>query len=360
MNTHDVNAHSVVNSTSIPAGSAQLPTADGGILFVLIGPTAVGKTEVSLRLAEHLGCPIISADSRQMFRDIPIGTAAPTADEQSRVEHFFVGTLSLDDYYSASRYEAEALEVIGQNMERYSGRMLLSGGSMMYVDAVCNGIDEMPDIRDDIRMALKTQYAAQGLAPLVEELRRLDPEYASQCDLQNHVRVIHALEICRQTGKTYSSFRTRNNIKEQGGVAGAAADAAGAGSAVSAVRFVGGISMRPFRIVKIGLDRPREELFERINRRTTLMVEQGFIDEARRVLPWRSCNSLNTVGYKEIFRYFDGEWPLDVALDRIRKNTRVYAKKQLTWFKRDASIRWFHPDDLGAIFAYVDAALQQQ
>lgn len=301
------------------------------ICFVLLGPTAVGKTEVSLRLAEHLGCPIVSADSRQMFRDIPIGTAAPSLEEQGRVTHYFVGQLQLEDYYSASRYENEALNVIQQHFDGGGAHILLSGGSMMYIDAVCEGIDEMPDVREDIRDALKAEYAQDGLQPLVEELKNRDPEYAAQCDLQNHVRVIHALEICRQTGQTYSSFRQRDKQDRT--------------------------SSRPFQIVKIGLDRPREELFDRINRRVTQMVEQGFIDEAKRVLPWRNCNSLNTVGYKEIFRFLDGEWPLDMALDRIRKNTRVYAKKQLTWFHRDESIRWFHPDDWDGILDYVKSVM---
>lgn len=310
-------------------------------LFVLLGPTAVGKTEVSLRLAEHLGCPIVSADSRQMFRDIPIGTAAPTPEEQSRVEHFFVGHLALTDYYSASRYETEALSIIRAGFDCHNGTMLLSGGSMMYIDAVCDGIDEMPDIREDVRQTLKTEYAERGLGPLVEELWARDPEYAAQCDLQNQVRVIHALEICRQTGATYTSLRTRNN------------------KICTRVCETDHPSPRPFRIVKIGLDRPRQELFDRINRRVDQMVEAGFIDEARRVLPWRQCNSLNTVGFKEMFRHLDGGWPLAMTLDRIRKNTRVYAKKQLTWFKRDDSIHWFHPDQFDAILRFVESAKTQ-
>lgn len=310
------------------------------VLFVLLGPTAVGKTEVSLRLAEHLRCPIVSADSRQMFADIPIGTAAPTPEEQSRVEHHFVGQLALDDYYSASRYEAEALRVIQSGFTAHNGKMLLSGGSMMYIDAVCDGIDKMPDVRDDVRIALKAEYASGGLQPLVAELQQRDPDYASQCDLQNHVRVIHALEICRQTGLTYSSFRMRDLVE------------------CSCAREGDHPSPRQFRIVKIGLDRPREELFDRINRRVTQMVDAGFIDEAKRVIPWRNSNSLNTVGFKEMFRYLDGEWPLEMTLDRIRKNTRVYAKKQLTWFRRDPSIHWFHPDSMDEIYALVDAACQ--
>lgn len=293
-------------------------------LYVILGPTAVGKTEVSLRLAERLHCPIISADSRQMFRDIPIGTAAPTADEQRRVEHHFVGQLALEDYYSASRYETEAIALLDKLFADGTENVVMSGGSMMYVDAVCNGIDKMPDVSADVRQALKDDLAAHGLEALVDELKRLDPAYAVECDLKNPVRVVHALELCRQTGRPYSSFRTRTAVQ------------------------------RPFRIVKIGLNRPREELFDRINRRVTAMVEAGFIDEARRVLPWRDCNSLNTVGYKEIFKYLDGEWPLDTALDRIRKNTRVYAKKQLTWFQRDTTIHWFHPDQMDEIIEFVE------
>lgn len=300
---------------------------DSKTLIVILGPTAVGKTEVCLRIAERYGIPVISADSRQMYRDIPIGTAAPTEEEQSRAEHFFVGQLSLTDYYSASVYETQALKVIEDCFCRGMQRVLLSGGSMMYLDAVCNGIDAMPDISDNIREQLKAEYREGGLAPLVSELQRLDPDYAQQCDLNNQVRVIHALEICRQTGQPYSSFRKREKGDGQ---------------------------QRPFRILKIGLDRPREELFERINLRVTKMVEQGFVEEARRVLPWREQNSLNTVGFKEIFRYFDGDWPLEMTLDRICKNTRVYAKKQLTWFKRDATITWFHPDQIDQIIEFID------
>lgn len=313
------------------------------ILFVVIGPTGVGKTEVSLRLAEELGCPIVSADSRQMFRDIPIGTAAPTSEEQERVRHYFVGQLGLEDYYSASRYEKDAVGVISQYFAERGNTLILSGGSMMYVDAVCDGIDEMPDIADEVRQKLKDEYAASGLEPLVAELRQRDPEYAETADLKNPVRVIHALEICRQTGRTYTSFRTRDKFKVS-----------------EAEHPFDHASPRSFRIVKIGLDRPREELFSRINQRVDIMVKHGFIDEARRVLPWRNCNSLNTVGYKEMFRYLDGEWELPFTLDRIRKNTRVYAKKQLTWFRRDASITWFHPDDLPQILSFVQSRISEE
>lgn len=312
------------------------------ILFVVIGPTGVGKTEVSLRLAEALGCPIVSADSRQMFRDIPIGTAAPTPEELARVRHYFVGQLGLKDYYSASRYEREALDVIERYFSDQGNALVLSGGSMMYVDAACDGIDEMPDIADEVRQQLKDEYAAAGLEPLVDELRQRDPAYAETADLQNPVRVIHALEICRQTGKTYSSFRARDKSKTS-----------------QMAHPFDHPSPRPFRIVKIGLDRPREELFNRINQRVGQMVQGGFIEEAQRVLPWRSYNSLNTVGYKEIFRFLDGEWSLEFALERMRKNTRVYAKKQLTWFRRDDSITWFHPDRYDDILAFVHERLDE-
>ncbi len=299
----------VTNSPTIPT------------LLVLVGPTGIGKTELSLRLAENFGCAILNADSRQLYRDIPIGTAAPTPEEQQRVPHRFVGLLGLEDYYSAAKYEEEALRALKEEFSK-TNVCLLSGGSMMYVDAVCNGIDDIPTIDDDTRNLLKQRYADEGLAPLVAELRLLDPEYYAQCDLRNPKRVVHALEVCYMTGRTFTSFRTGRKVQ------------------------------RPFRIVKIGLEREREELFSRINARVDVMVENGLLDEARRVLPYRHCNSLNTVGYKELFKWLDGEWALDFALEKIRRNTRVYAKKQMTWFKKDTAIRWFRPDDINGILAY--------
>lgn len=292
-------------------------------LFVLSGPTAVGKTELSIRLAEHLGSPILNADSRQMFRDLPIGTAAPTAEEQARVPHYFVGNLGLEDYYSAARYEEESLALMEMLFQMHD-HLLMSGGSMMYVDAVCKGIDDIPTISAEVRAEVLARFETEGLDRMLAELRLADPVYYAEVDLRNHKRVVHALEVIYQSGKPFSSFRTGQR-KE-----------------------------RPFRVVHIGLERPRPELFDRINRRTTLMVEAGFIEEARRVMPYRHFNSLNTVGYKEIFQYLDGEWELDFALDRIRKNTRVYAKKQMTWLAKNPEIRWFHPDDVEAIWQYVD------
>lgn len=282
-------------------------------LLVIVGPTGVGKTELSLRAAEYFSTSILNADSRQLYRDIPIGTVAPTAEDLSRVPHHFVGTLNLDDYYSAARYESEAMSLL----ERlFAGRdiVVLSGGSMLYVDAVCQGIDDIPTISDSVRQRMRERYENEGLETLAAELERLDPAYFAQCDIRNPKRVIHALEICHMTGRTYTSFRVRK-VKD-----------------------------RPFRIIKIGLCRERGELFDRIGRRTDQMLSAGLLDEARRVLPHRDCNSLNTVGYKELFKYLDGEWTLDFALEKIKRNTRVYAKKQMTWFKKDPEIAWFHPD----------------
>lgn len=297
-------------------------------LFVLLGPTGVGKTELSLQLAKRLQTPILNADSRQLFKDIPIGTAAPTAAEQSLVPHYFVGTLPLDAYYSAAQYEAEALQVL-EKVFQTKEHALLSGGSMLYIDAVCKGIDNIPTISAEVRALLQERYAAEGHDRLAEELRLIDPTYYATADLRNPKRIIHALEVYYESGQPYSSFRTAT------------------------------IQQRPFRIVKIGLNRPRPELFARINDRVSQMIEAGWLDEVRRVAPFRHCNSLNTVGYKELFQHLDGNWTLDFALERIRKNTRVYAKKQLTWFAHDASICWFHPADTAAIFAFVEEQLAE-
>lgn len=293
-------------------------------LFVVLGPTGVGKTETTLVLAERLGIPIINADSRQLFAEIPIGTAAPTDEQQQRVKHYFVGTLHLSDYYSASMYENDVLRLLSEDSHfTHSPYALLSGGSMMYIDAVCEGIDDIPTVDADTRSLMKERLSSEGLERLCEELRVLDPDYYSIVDKKNPRRVVHALEICYMTGKPYSHFR-RKERKE-----------------------------RPFKVVKIGLTRPREELYARINRRVEMMMESGLLDEVRRVLPYRNENALNTVGYKELFDYFDGLCTLENAVERIQNNTRKYCRKQLTWFKKDPSTKWFYPDDIEGILEYI-------
>lgn len=291
-------------------------------LITLFGPTAVGKTEVALQVAEALRCPILNCDSRQIYKDIPIGTAAPTEEELKRVKHYFVGFLNIGDYYSAARYEQEAVNLLEKLSSTYT-HILLSGGSMMYLDAVCKGIDDIPTVTDEVRDVLKNRYISEGIERLAEELKLLDPEYYHIVDLKNPKRIIHALEICYTTGTTYSSFR-KEKKKE-----------------------------RPFDILKIGLKRERAELFDRINRRVDTMIENGLLQEARRMYPLRENNSLNTVGFKELFKYFDGEWDIKTAVERIKKNTRVYAKKQMTWFQHDQDTTWFHPNDVNQIIEFI-------
>lgn len=291
-------------------------------LIVLIGPTGVGKTELSLDLARHFGSPILSSDSRQIYKDLPIGTAAPTPEQRLAVRHYFVGDLELSDYYSASQFESDVLGLL-DDMFLTHPTVLMTGGSMMYIDAVTKGIDDIPTIRKEIRDTIYKEFHELGLAPILEELREKDPQHYEEVDRNNYKRVIHALEICRQTGCTYSSFRTQQ------------------------------VKPRPFNIIKIGLRRDREELCERINMRVDQMMDQGLLEEAKRVYPFRHLNSLNTVGYKELFQYFDGEWTLDQAVEKIKRNSRVYARKQMTWFKRDHEIAWFHPDDQEAIFGFL-------
>jgi tRNA dimethylallyltransferase len=300
-------------------------------LVVLLGPTGVGKTDLSIRLADTFRMPIINADSRQIFREIPIGTAAPTAEQLARVKHYFVGTHQLTDYYSASAYEQDVLRLFKPQPEGEGLEMaLLTGGSMMYIDAVCNGIDDIPTVDDQTRDWMKQRLADEGLPALVEELRTLDPEHYEIVDRQNPRRVVHALEICHMTGRTYTSFRT--NTKKE----------------------------RPFRIIKIGLNRPREELYNRINLRVDQMMADGLLDEARRVYPLRHMNALNTVGFKELFAYLDGVWTLQEAVERIKGNTRRYMRKQLTWFKRDDQIAWFHPQQEGEINSFIQQQLDSQ
>ena len=289
-------------------------------LIVITGPTAVGKTELTIGIAQHFAIPVINADSRQIYRELKIGTASPTEEQMRQAYHYFVGTKSIDDYYNASMYEQEVLECI---KGLPSDIHLISGGSMMYIDAVCNGIDDIPTIREDIRTEMKRRYQQEGLESLCEELRKLDPEHYAIVDRQNYRRVIHALEICHQTGKTYTSFRKQEK------------------------------KSRPFRIVKIGLSREREELYDRINRRVDEMMDMGFLQEVEQLYDKRDYNALNTVGYKELFLYMKGQWGLDEAVERIKGNTRRYARKQITWFKRDEDIRWFHPSQQQEIMNYI-------
>ena len=293
-------------------------------LLVITGPTAVGKTDLCLDIAESYGIPIINADSRQIYRGMQIGTAAPTAEQQKRVKHHFVATLDIDAYYNASMYEQEVMQLLGEMFQgRDDGLALLTGGSMMYIDAVCNGIDDIPTIHDDVRELYKRRLADEGLQPLLDELREKDPEYFDIVDHNNARRVVHGLEICHQTGLTYTSFRIREK-KE-----------------------------RPFRIVKIALNRNREILYDRINKRVDSMLEEGLEKEARQLYPLRHLNSLNTVGYKEMFNYIDGVWSLDEAVERIKGNTRRYARKQLTWYKKDDDIVWFDAAETEKIIKFL-------
>lgn len=291
-------------------------------LIVITGPTAVGKTALCLDIAKHFDIPIINADSRQIFRELKIGTARPTEEQMQEVKHYFVGMLGLEDYYSASLFEQQVLELLDQQFQTHD-YALMAGGSMMYIDAVCDGIDDIPTIDDATRDLMKKRLAEEGLEKLCEELKILDPEYYDIVDRQNPRRVVHALEICTMTGKTYTSFRKREKRE------------------------------RPFRIIKIGLNRPREELYERINRRVDQMMAEGLLDEVQNLYPQRHLNALNTVGYKELFDYIDGRWSLEEAIERIKGNTRRYARKQLTWYKKDEQIRWFHPDDKETIINYI-------
>ena len=296
-------------------------------LIVLIGPTGIGKTDLSLNIAEHYNTEIISADSRQLYADLKIGTAAPTPEQLARVKHHFVGTLQLTDYYSAAQYEAEVMKKLDELFKKHSV-IVLTGGSMMYVDAVCKGIDDIPTVDEETRKTLMQHYENVGLERLCAELKILDPEYYDIVDKKNPKRVIHALEICYMTGQTYTSFRT-SQTKE-----------------------------RPFNIIKVGLRREREELYARINKRVDIMMEDGLLEEAKSVYQYKDLNSLNTVGYKEIFKYLDGEWELPFAIEKIKQNSRIYSRKQVTWFKRDNDITWFHPDDTDNIMSFIEERLK--
>ena len=284
-------------------------------LLVLLGPTGVGKTNLSLSLAEHFGCPIVSSDSRQFYRELKIGTAAPTEDELSRVKHYFIGSHSIHDEYNAGQYEQDAIKLLDELFRKHKV-VLLVGGSMMYIDAVCNGMDEIPNVDTETRAFWQKQYADFGLEFIQNELLKLDPTHYGQVDLQNPKRIIHALEICSMTGRPYSELRT------------------------------GQRKLRDFNILKIGLNRPRPELYERINARVDKMITEGLLLEAEQFYQFRKLNTLNTVGYKELYEYMDGNRTLDFAINMIKQDSRRYAKRQLTWFNRDKDILWFQPEEL--------------
>ena len=291
-------------------------------LIVILGPTGVGKTNISLRLAEKFACPIVSSDSRQFYRELKIGTAAPSEDELKRVKHYFIGTHSVFDEYNAGQYELDAVSLMDELFLKHDV-VLLTGGSMMYIDAICKGFDDIPSVKPEIREFWQKEYAAKGLEYIQNELKRLDEKHYHEVDLKNPKRIMHALEICSMTGRPYSELRT------------------------------GGKKMRNFRILKIGLTRPRAKLYERINKRVDQMVEQGLVEEAHRFYPHKHMNTLNTVGYKELFAHWDGEYDLEHAINLIKQDSRRYAKRQMTWFNRDTEINWFHPDEEEKIIHFI-------
>ena len=283
-------------------------------LLLILGPTGVGKTELALRVAQRYGCPIVSCDSRQIFREIPIGTAAPTAEEQQHVKHYFVGERSIEEDYNAGQYERDALQLLATLFAQHEV-VVMTGGSMLYADAVCKGLDDLPSVPLSVRADVQREYETKGLAWLQSEVQRLDPAYWVEVDQQNPARLAHCVELCRVTGKPYSALRSHT------------------------------AKARPFRILKIGLDRPRAELYARIDERVKQMMEAGLLEEAKAVYPKRALNSLQTVGYKELFAYLDGEYDLHRAIELIQQNSRHYAKRQLTWFRRDNEIHWLNAND---------------
>ena len=293
-------------------------------LVVVLGPTGVGKTELCIKIAQHLNTPIINADSRQIYAEIPIGTAAPSQEQQHQIRHYFVGNHTVTDYYSAAKYESDALFLIKELFNKGHNTLLLTGGSMMYIDAVCNGIDNIPTVDQETRELLKEKLANEGLDSLVEELKQLDPEHYQIVDKKNPRRVVHALEICYMTGETYTSFRKQT------------------------------VKQRPFNILKIGLNRDRDELYTRINSRVIDMFNHGLIEECERVYDYQNHNALNTVGYKETFNFLDGLLTKEETIRQIQSNTRQYMRKQLTWFKRDKQIKWFQPMNFEEIIKYID------
>ncbi|WP_430810286.1 MULTISPECIES: tRNA (adenosine(37)-N6)-dimethylallyltransferase MiaA [unclassified Carboxylicivirga] len=296
-------------------------------LIVIVGPTGIGKTELCLTLAKHLKTDIISSDSRQIFKELKIGTAAPTAEQRAAIKHHLVATHSVNDYYNAYQFEQDVLKLL-KELFTHQNQVIMTGGSMMYVDAVCKGIDELPTIDPELRQEVMDLYNKEGLDAIRRQLKMLDPVFYDQVDLKNHKRVMHALEVCLMTGQPYSSLRTNTARK------------------------------RPFHILKIGLDMDREALYERINQRVDCMVKEGLFDEAKAFYHLKHINALNTVGYKEIFAHWDGEYDADKAIELIKRNSRRYAKRQLSWFRRDKEINWFHPSQINEIIKFVDTHIE--
>tara|TARA_R110001583_G_scaffold43936_3_gene139559 strand:+ start:1168 stop:2079 length:912 start_codon:yes stop_codon:yes gene_type:complete len=298
-------------------------------LIVLLGPTGVGKTDLSIRIARHYNTEITSSDSRQVYREMRIGTAVPEEEQLKTVKHHFIHSHSIHDYFSSWECEQKTLALL-KDQFKDKDQMLMVGGSMMYIDAVCNGIDLIPTISPEIRKEVCDRYEEKGLEALQAELKELDPIFYEQVDLQNAKRVIHAVEVCLMSGKPYSSLRT-NKTKE-----------------------------RDFKIIKIGLNRDRAELYDRINQRVDIMVKEGQIEEAKALFEFRDLNSMNTVGYKELFEHFKGHISLDKSIELIKRNSRHYAKRQLSWFRRDEKIQWFHPDQEDEIIAYLDSQIKKE
>jgi len=293
-------------------------------LVVIVGTTGIGKSNVALFLAEFFNTEIISADSRQIFQELSIGTAVPSKDELNRIKHHFIQSHSIKEYYNASSFESEALKLL-KNLFLKNNIVIMAGGSMLYIDAVCYGIDELPTVDPELRESLSETFKTEGLENLRIRLKKLDPEYYAVVDLKHPKRILHALEICLMTGKPYSSFRS-NTIKK-----------------------------RTFRIIKVGLNCERQILYNRINLRVDKMIENGLIDEAHGVYPNKHLNALNTVGYKELFASFDGKISQEEAIQQIKNNSRKYARKQLTWFRKDKSIQWFEPGESEKIIEYINS-----
>ncbi|MCF8370684.1 MAG: tRNA (adenosine(37)-N6)-dimethylallyltransferase MiaA [Bacteroidales bacterium] len=295
-------------------------------LFVIVGPTGIGKTGLSIRLAKHFETEIISSDSRQFYKELKIGTAAPTPDELNEIPHHLIGNISIFDYYNVHKFEMDCLQIL-EGLFAKNGFAFLVGGSGLYVDAVCNGIDDIPDVLPEIREQVLQRWEKEGIDSLRFDLKKLDPEHYSRIDLKNPKRIIRAVEVCLSTGKPFSAFHNHIHLK------------------------------RPFEIVKIGLNTDRQELYEKINRRVDLMMDQGLLDEAKQFYPYKKLNGLKTVGYKELFDFFDGKHNLDTAIELIKRNSRRYAKRQITWFSRDKNIHWFDVKDFERIKNFISEQL---